>query len=547
MWKEKRIKLKLKLIVMLFISVQVFIYVVVLGKAPGSIINELFWFSMVWYGGLLWHIVILQNAYKFVKGDKVWGFLITRVSIITSLTFVLFLLKGLSETLNEIITFDDYECKDKRIIESDRYIVKKFEKYVMKKIYLIQIMQIVTIFLILIVLYFQNMFNQTGLVIVGKKKISINWKEGMVYVCVFIVTIGISVYLKIARAYIIWAILMGIFVYYKLIPLMKEAKVESYKRASRDWRNSGNGFTWITGRKTNRFMYVLCRNLYLYSGNEESRQYGRSKKEWKLIYPYVRYHWSYIKFLGSWRGGHLTDFLYIFKYSEHYYERLCAYWLYHYAYNHNQEYIPMTLINWVIYIWFKLDSKEELIFLYKILVREDRRKLLDNQEYRELKIKEVEERDEREIAYLKSEEYRKRIEDSSYDPLTKKERLASASTYERVSESEGFKQWLEELDYMYLKNDLPWHHEHYFKREDAFSFIDYVMPKRKLWFLDTINKKMCWKNNLLGGRIEWKEGTVFVYYRWYPSVVSWKKDRNGRTRCLWKEQYNDVWKMNKFI
>jgi len=94
---------------------------------------------------------------------------------------------------------------------------------------------------------------------------------------------------------------------------------------------------------------------------------------------------------------------------------------------------------------------------------------------------------------------------------------------------------LEELDYMYLKNDLPWHHEHYFKREDAFSFIDYVMPKRKLWFLDTINKKMCWKNNLLGGRIEWKEGTVFVYYRWYPSVVSWKKDRNGRIRCSFQK------------
>jgi hypothetical protein len=163
------------------------------------LLKDIFWFSTILNISFIWHVLILSWLYKLCDyiGWSYMCFIISRLSLLTSLSWVLLLIKALHLLFTNIVVYFDTfykvtKCNINYDIEFWKFISKKF-------IYILELTS-------LILNYFMKLFNNYSLFLLGKSikfSFSIILKNYKYYIFLFLIFL-ISIVISVPRIYILW-------------------------------------------------------------------------------------------------------------------------------------------------------------------------------------------------------------------------------------------------------------------------------------------------------------------------------------------------------
>ncbi len=210
---DGRFNIKRKILIFVLIMIQLLVYFY-LDMLPILLLKDIFWFSLVLNLSFIWHVLLLHWVYKMCIWKK-WdygSYLITRISILTSLSILVLLLQSFCLLLHRINTyFGDipwWNSKETRYTSSKceiSYNVKLWLSWISWNGY-VKFMN--NIFLS-IILYFMKGFNNYSLLILGGLEISSssilkNYKYYLFIILTFILSYSILV----PRLYIMWVCIL---------------------------------------------------------------------------------------------------------------------------------------------------------------------------------------------------------------------------------------------------------------------------------------------------------------------------------------------------
>jgi hypothetical protein len=208
---DGRFNIKRKILIFILIMIQLLVYHY-LDMLPILLLKDIFWFSLVLNISFIWHVLLLWWVYKMCIWKK-WdygSYIVTRISLLTSLSILVLLLQFFRLLLNRIDSYFriPWCCKETRYHLSKceiSYNVKLWESWThpygnvkfMNNIFLS------------IILYFMKGFNNYSLLILGEFEISSssilkNYK----YYLFIILTFILSYIILVPRLYIMWVCIL---------------------------------------------------------------------------------------------------------------------------------------------------------------------------------------------------------------------------------------------------------------------------------------------------------------------------------------------------
>jgi len=193
--------------IFIFLYIIIFLLFVSIFK-DNFFINEIFWYSLILNGSFIFHICICDWIYRFSVyiDNKNLGFLITRISLIFSMSFVLFLLHLI------YLKLVFYRHKNKMYGELN--ILNSFK---LSYDHIFNIIFIILKILMKISIFFITLFINYVLILKGLIKHRLSLKEVGGLILFIIVTLIISIFvLGIPRLYFVWIILFIRFIYKEL-------------------------------------------------------------------------------------------------------------------------------------------------------------------------------------------------------------------------------------------------------------------------------------------------------------------------------------------
>ena len=298
---DDRFSISRKLIFIFLCIIQFLLYMY-LEIIPLLLIKDLFWFSVCLNICFIWHVLILNWLMTLLGGyndiSKIIYYIISRISLVSSLTFVQLILCEVWLFFGLIGSYD-FGCKNYWKID-----LKWHNKILSYDSIFLSLIKSFIFILIKTTNYFINIFNNYSLLLLGKND-KLNWKsyKFLFHILIFLLLFMISILTNIPRLYFVW----GIYIFLDLIIKIKSSFMYLYDLYKCDKLNE-----WYN----NRYFYVifsaLCSNLY---GDISSYQV-----KFNLIYNKELYldYYCYIIDLNwseSWRFN-IYDICDIFIYRE---------------------------------------------------------------------------------------------------------------------------------------------------------------------------------------------------------------------------------------
>lgn len=273
----------------------VFILCILLGFLCNNLdfnifIKDLFWYSLILNSSFIFHILICDWIYKlFLYLNWYYGcFIITRISFILSLSFILYLLNLIYLYINM------YKIK-----------------YVKNKIFLliIEIFCLIIFSIINILLYFVINFSQYNLILMGKINNFINFKIIIKFISYFLITIIISmIILGIPRLYLIWFIILVVSIrnfikkYYP-INNIKDLGNKLIDNIQNNIKNYGNDYLTQNTKSFNYSFLEFINYTYILIGNNI---------EYPLQSPFIYYNEKYL--ILTYIRSYIKRFISLYNY-----------------------------------------------------------------------------------------------------------------------------------------------------------------------------------------------------------------------------------------
>lgn len=276
---------KQRKILFVMISIIQLLLLFFLDLIPILLLKDLFWFSLILNLSFIWHVLILHTLFVIVnnlivdsKIKSYISFIITRISLITSLTFVQLI-------LSEILLFVDLSNDYFIILRNENYWVRSDNNTSYYQFFLTEFFLFLKIFLLILLNinnYFINIFNNYCLLLLGKNK-SISEEYWDFIALSFTILLILSILTNMPRLYLLWFILILYYCYSNFKSAFIIYNSEFVKKKE-DYSKIWN-FLLLIYFNLNRFENDAC------------------KRSWTIIYNkdfYLDYYCYIIDF--NWNG-----------------------------------------------------------------------------------------------------------------------------------------------------------------------------------------------------------------------------------------------------
>lgn len=288
-------------LIFIFLCIIQFLLYMYLEIIPLLLIKDLFWFSVCLNICFIWHVLIL-NWLMILLGSyndtfKIIYYIISRISLVSSLTFIQLILCEVWLFFGLIGSYD-FGCKNYWKID-----LKWHNKILSYDSMLLLLLKLSVLIPLKITNYFINIFNNYTLILLGKN-ININWKSWTFFfsILIFILLFIISILTNIPRLYIIWVL----YIVLDIIKKFKDSFLSLYALFSNN----------LLGDYQNRYVYVIFLEFY----NSFIRDVSCYEVKFNLIYNKELYldYYCYIidlNWVYSWKFN-IYDICDIFIYRE---------------------------------------------------------------------------------------------------------------------------------------------------------------------------------------------------------------------------------------
>lgn len=232
---------------LIIIVIQIVLYKY-LNYVPILLLKDLFWYSVILNLSFIWHVLILNWIYKISSLiDWEYGkYLSSRLSIITSLTLLTFIINSLLLWLrryngyfNDLENYIYYFKKNNKLdqaVQLESLLLSERKKSYFN--FNLNWVSKVCILVLVILIYFHNVFHNYSKLLMGRNK-KIDWKNiskqmYFFFITFFIGTILVSIFIGIPRLYLIW-IVFGLQYLYTQWKLGKNSEINNIDRLSIKW------------------------------------------------------------------------------------------------------------------------------------------------------------------------------------------------------------------------------------------------------------------------------------------------------------------------